>query len=145
MFLRLAGLNPVVEEAKLREIEEDAREADIRMNVSSKEDAPKSPMPADEPQETPESDSSDTKTATTKTIETPQPEPQPSRSAASSPRPECSKLHLVIETCHLPLSTRWPTFDFGTPASSYQRIRSKRPTAHRFYASRLPWGPERRI
>ncbi|KAL4268665.1 SEC7 domain-containing protein [Pleurotus pulmonarius] len=88
VFLRLAGLNPVVEEAKLREIEEDAREADIRMNVSSKEDAPKSPMPADEPQETPESDSSDTKTATTKTIETPQPEPQPPRSAASSPRPE---------------------------------------------------------
>ncbi|KAG9226057.1 hypothetical protein CCMSSC00406_0008719 [Pleurotus cornucopiae] len=107
VFLRLASLNPVAEEGKLREVEEDAREADIRMNVSSK-DVPKGPVPADEPQEGTAEPAADTNTAATEIIETPQPEPQPPRSAASPPKSEYG-LPSILELLRVLINVLDPT------------------------------------
>ncbi|KAF7440985.1 GDP/GTP exchange factor for ARF [Pleurotus ostreatus] len=107
VFLRLASLNPVAEEAKLREVEEDAREADIRMNVSSK-DVPKSPVPVDVPQEGTAEPAANTHTAAAETIETPQPELQPPRSAASPSRSEYG-LPSILELLRVLINVLDPT------------------------------------
>ncbi|KAJ8699472.1 GDP/GTP exchange factor for ARF [Pleurotus ostreatus] len=86
VFSRLTTLDPIAEEEKLRESEEEAGEGEIRMNVSTK-DALTDELP--EAESAPDADTDVPPSVEKERAATPQPEPEPEplRTPTSSPRP----------------------------------------------------------